>query len=94
MSTIKRGKVYYSRLYVPSKLRQVLQKREVVKSLRTSSYSEAITLSCILEGRIARLWSVLKHELITMTPKQINKLIQQYTRETLEKNEEERLQSM
>jgi len=47
MSTIKRGKVYYSRLYVPSKLHQALQKREVVKSLRTSSYSEAITLSCI-----------------------------------------------
>ena len=38
MSTIKRGKVYYSRLYVPSKLHQALQKREVVKSLRTSSY--------------------------------------------------------
>jgi hypothetical protein len=53
-------------------------------------------LPCLayLEGRNARLWSVLKHELITMTPKQINKLIQQYTRETLEKNEEERLQSM
>jgi len=29
-----------------------------------------------------------------MTPKQINKLIQQYTKATLEKGEEERLQSM
>ena len=52
MSTQKRGKTYYSRLRVPSSLRLILQKREIVRSLRTSSYSEAITLSCILEGRI------------------------------------------
>ncbi|MBC8285474.1 MAG: site-specific integrase [Nitrospinae bacterium] len=94
MSTIKRGKVYYSRLYVPSKLHQALQKKEVVKSLRTSSHPEAITRSCILEGRIARLWSVLKYELITMTPKQINKLIQQYTKATLEECEEDRLSNL
>lgn len=94
MSTQKRGKVYYSRLRVPSNLQSILHKREIVRSLKTSSYREAITRCCILEGRIARLWSVLKHELITMTPKQINKLIQQYTKATLEKGEEERLQSM
>ena len=84
MSTIKRGKIYYSRLYVPSELRQILHKREVVKSLRTSSHAEAITRSCILKGRVVRLWSVLKSERITMTPKQISKLIQQYTKATLE----------
>jgi len=94
MSTIKRGKVYYTRLYVPSELRQILHKREVVKSLRTSSHAEAITRSCILKGRVVRLWSVLKSERITMTPKQINKLIQQYTKATLEECEEERLNNL
>ena len=94
MSTIKRGKVYYSRLYVPSELRQLLQKKEVVKSLRTSSYIEAITRSCILQGQIAKLWLSLKHERTTMTPKQINKLIQQYTKVTLEKCEGERLHNL
>ena len=94
MSTIKRGKVYYVRLYVPSELHQILHKREVVKSLRTSSHSEAITRSCILKGRVVRLWSVLKSELISMTPKQINKLIQQYTKATLEECEEDRLNNI
>jgi hypothetical protein len=94
MSTIKRGKVYYSRLYVPSALRQILKKKEVVKSLRIPSHPEAITRSCILEGRITRLWSVLKSERITMTPKQINKLIRQYTKATLEECEEDRLNNL
>ena len=94
MSTIKRGKVYYTRLYVPSELRQILHKREVVKSLRTSSHAEAITRSCILKGRVVRLWSVLKSERISMTPKQINKLIRQYTKATLEECEEERLNNL
>jgi hypothetical protein len=94
MSTQKRGKIYYSRLRVPSSLRLILQKKEVVRSLRTSSYSEAITRSCILKGRVARLWSVLKSERITMTPKQINKLIQQYTKTTLEECEEGRLNNL
>jgi len=95
MSTVKRGKTYYSRLYVPSELRQTLHKKEVVKSLRTSSHAEAITRSCILKGRVARLfWSVLKRERISMTPKQINKLIQQYTKATLEECEEGRLNNL
>jgi integrase len=94
MSTMKRGRNYYSRLYVPSELRQTLHKREVVKSLRTSSHAEAITRSCILKGRVARLWSVLKSERIKMTPKQINKLIQQYTKATLEECEEGRLNNL
>ena len=94
MSTQKRGKIYYSRLRVPSSLRLILQKKEVVKSLKTSSHPEAITRSCILEGRIARLWSILKGERITMTPKQINKLIQQYTKATLEECEEDRLSNL
>jgi hypothetical protein len=90
MSTIKRGKIYYSRLYVPSEPRQILHKREVVKSLRTSSNAEAITRSCILKGRVVRLWSVLKSERITMTPKQISK----YNKATLEECEEERLNNL
>jgi integrase len=94
MSTIKRGKVYYSRLYVPSALHQILQKKEVVKSLRTSSRAEAITRSCILRGRVVRLWSRLKNERIKMTSKQINKLLQQYTKATLEECEEERLSNL
>ena len=94
MSTMKRGRNYYSRLYVPSELRQTLHKREVVKSLRIPSHPEAITRSCILEGRITRLWSVLKSERITMTPKQINKLIRQYTKATLEECEEGRLNNL
>ena len=42
MSTQKRGKIYYSRLRVPSSLQLILQKKEVVRSLRTSSYSVAL----------------------------------------------------
>ena len=91
MSTQKRGKVYYSRLRVPSHLINITQKKEVVKSLRTSSYSEALTLSCILEGRIARLWAVLIYRRVSMTPRQINKLIENYAKQTLEEYEDYRI---
>ena len=41
MSTQFRNGVYYSRLRVPSDLQPFLSKREVVRSLNTSSYRDA-----------------------------------------------------
>ena len=93
MSTQKRGRVYYSRLRVPTNLISIIQKREIVKSLKTSSYSEAITRSCILEGLIVKLFSALTLKWVTMTPKQINQLIQRYTQQTIEEYEGHRLNS-
>ena len=94
MSTQKRGKTYYSRLRVPSDLRLVMKKVELVKSLKTSSYREAFVRSCIWEARIIKLFKVLRAKAKQMNKNDISRLIQQHTKSTLEEYKEERLNNL
>lgn len=52
MSTQKRGDTYYSRIVVPSTLRHIVPRREVVKSLHVQTYSAARLRCAEWEARV------------------------------------------
>ena len=52
MSTQKRGDTYYSRIVVPSSLRHIVPRREVVKSLHVQNYSAAQLRCAEWEARV------------------------------------------
>ena len=52
MSTQKRGDTYYSRIVVPSSLRHIVPRREVVKSLHVQTYSAARLRCAEWEARV------------------------------------------
>ena len=60
MSTQKRGETYYSRIVVPSKLRQFIPRREIVKSLFAHTYSIARLRCAEWEARLYGLFESLK----------------------------------
>lgn len=60
MSTQKRGETYYSRIVVPSTLRQVVPRREIVKSLFAHTYSIARLRCAEWEARLYGLLESLK----------------------------------
>lgn len=60
MSTQKRGDTYYSRIVVPSSLRRVVPRREVVKSLHVHTYSAARLRCAEWEARLYGLLETLK----------------------------------
>src|SRR5882724_2512642 len=59
MSTQKRGETYYSRIVVPSTLRQVVPRREIVKSLFAHTYSIARLLCAEWEACLYGLLETL-----------------------------------
>jgi len=90
MSTQFRNGVYYSRLNVPSDLKPFLNKREVVRSLNTSSYRDANLLAVRWEAHIADLFTHLRQNAHAMTKQQIHSLVNDYMYSTLEECEDER----
>lgn len=88
MSTQKRRSRYYSRVKVPADLRPILGKNELVRSLRTSRYREAIARGSEWEGRVAKLFRKIRKDLLSMTPQDISKLVQTYVQRELEENEQ------
>ena len=62
MSTQLRNNTYYLRLRVPQGLKGLLGKSEIVRSLRTQNYRQALSRSCILKGKITGLWLSLTAE--------------------------------
>lgn len=90
MNTQSRNGVYYSCLCVPSDLQPFLNKREVVRSLNTSSYREATLLAIRWEALVAELFTHLRHNMHIMTKHQIHSLVNDYMYSTLEECENER----
>ena len=60
MSTQKRGDTYYSRIVVPSSLRHIVPRREVVKSLQVQAYPSARLRCAQWEARIFGLFAALE----------------------------------
>lgn len=93
MGTLSIQGRYYSRLLVPVDLRPLLQRSEIRKSLRTSSYRDAKLLAAQWEGRLANLFDTLRRNGHTMNVDQIKRLAQQYLDASLEECEEAHLDS-
>lgn len=91
MSTLSISGRYYSRLLVPSDLRPLLRKKEIRKSLRTTSYKDAKILAARWEGRLAILFTHLRQHGSTMKLDDIKRLAQEYLTASLEEGETERL---
>ena len=76
---------YFSRVVVPSDLRRIVGKREILKSLRCSSYRRARLLCARWEGHLAKLFITLRAQDQHMTQEPIDALVQHYlTRPTPE----------
>jgi hypothetical protein len=91
MGTQKRGRYWYSRTRVPSELVPLVGQREVVRSLRTSSYREARVRCKLWEARVIELFARLHGEAQRMHPLDIPKLVAEYLRKSLEDGERDRL---
>jgi hypothetical protein len=83
---------YFSRVIVPSDLRQVLGRREILRSLRCSTYRRAKLVGARWEGRLARLFVILRAHRHYMTKEQIEALVQHYLTTTLDVFEDFRLE--
>ena len=93
MTTLsRRSGRYFSRLIVPSDLRQVIGRREILRSLRCSTYRRAKLLGARWEGRLARLFILLRAHRHYMTKEQIEALVQHYLTTTLDVFEDFRLE--
>ena len=84
---------YFSRLLVPVDLRPLLGgRREILKSLRCSSYRHAKILGAKWEGRLAHLFVTLRSHRHHMNQEQITALLQHYLTTTLDGFEDFRLE--
>lgn len=86
-----RSDSYVSRVVVPSDLRHLLGRREILKSLRCASYRRARLLGARWEGNLAKLFILLRTHYQAMTQEQIDALVQEYLSTTLDQCEEARI---
>lgn len=86
-----RSDSYVSRVVVPSDLRHLVGRREILKSLRCSSYRRARLLGAQWEGNLAKLFTILRTHHQVMTQEQIDALVQEYLSTTLDRCEQERI---
>ncbi|HET6675948.1 MAG TPA: DUF6538 domain-containing protein, partial [Nitrospiraceae bacterium] len=85
MTTLSpRSGKYFSRLVVPCDLRQVIGRREILKSLRCSSYRRATLLCARWEGHLAKLFITLRANREHMTEEQISAIVNHYLNTTLD----------
>ena len=74
---LRTGTFYYSRVVIPLALRPLLQHRnEIKKSLVTQSAQQARLRATVWEGRIARLFLILKKTGVSMRPAEVKELVQ------------------
>lgn len=86
-----RGTVLYSRLIVPRSLRPLIGRCEIWKSLRTTDRPQGKLRAQQWEGHLSRLFLHLHQHGHTMTPEQIEALVQRYITDTLQAGEDERV---
>jgi integrase len=75
MALQKRSGIYHSRVNVPSDLRPLIKRREVVKSLRTADHTEARIRSSLWECRVYKLLSDLRSNARNMDRDAIEALV-------------------
>jgi hypothetical protein len=75
VSLRSRGKTFYSRLTVPTELRPLVARREVVRSLNTADRVEARLRASQWEARVASLFAHLRRNAKYMDSAQIEALV-------------------
>lgn len=92
MATLRRRhrQHFYSRVIVPTNLREVLGRREIQKSLGTESQTLASLRGAVWEGHVASLFLHLQHHKEHMTEDEIAALTQHWLSTQLEVGEEDR----
>ncbi len=79
---------YYSRLLVPTDLRPIIGRREILKCLRVSTYRDAKLKAAWWEGRLSGLFQYLKVNPNAMKLAQVKPFVSRYIAERLEEWEE------
>lgn len=79
---VRRGKTYYSRLWVPVDLRELFGCRELVRSLHTTDRRTAKATAKVVEGEIETLFQVVRSGMLTGS--QINSMIERHRERKLE----------
>ncbi len=87
----KRGRCWYSRIKVPIELVPLVGRREIIRSLRTASYREALISCKLWEARVVILFARLRNEAEEMSPLDVPKLVNRYLQTSLEEGEDDRL---
>src|SRR5438067_15361 len=90
MSTHFRQSSYYARVVVPVDLRAILERGEVLRSLRTKRYRVACTRGRLFEARVAHLFNHLREHQHTMTPSTIQALVRTHIEHALDEAEQNR----
>jgi integrase len=88
MSVQRRGNRYSSRVSVPSALRPLVRREEVLRSLHTEDPAEARLRAQQWEAHLATLFGHLRRNASTMAPDQIDALVDQYLRTEIAEVEE------
>lgn len=88
MSVQRRGRRYYSRLKIPTSLRCLVGKSEIVRSLRTSRLREARQRALLWEGRVSDLLFRIQSGLVSMSKEEIARILARYEVEQMEVFEE------
>jgi len=84
MSTHFRQSSYYNRVVVPVDLRAILERGEILRSLRTKQYRVACSRGRLFEARLARLFHHLREHHHAMTPETIQALVRTHIDKSLE----------
>lgn len=79
---VRRGKTYYSRLWVPVDLREQFGCKELVRSLHTTDRKTAKAAAKVLEGETETLYQVMRSGMLTSS--QINSMIERHRERKLE----------
>lgn len=88
MPVQRRPSGYVSRTVVPHDLRPTIGRREIVRNLKTGSSREAKRRAAEFEGHVAALFRRLRHDGQMMERDQIDALVAQYLKASLDEVEE------
>lgn len=83
MPVQRRPSGYVCRTVVPHDLRPAIDRREIVRNLKTGSSREAKRRAAEFEGHVSALFRRLRHDACMMDRDQIDTLVAQYLTESL-----------
>lgn len=87
MAIQRRSGRYYSRVKVPARLRRIIGKTEIVRSLQTTRLADARVRAVAWEGRLAALFFNLRCGFVAMDKSEIDRIIQAHVAECDEAHE-------
>ena len=89
---IRQGNSYYFRIKIPHHLRETIGKQELRKSLRDRNYREAKSVAQQLAAVTLRLFELIEERMDTLTKDDIERLLREWQRKTLKRDDDIRQQ--